>query len=383
MKLPLTLSLYISRQFLLSTLSMLLALSGLVAMFDFIELLRRSASRAEATFALVSQIAALRLPFIMIQILPFAVLLGGILAFWKLTRSSELIVARASGVSAWAFLAMPMLCAMLLGAFASGALSPLSSAMLARAEVLDNTYLRAGGGPLALTGGQLWLRQADHEQSGLGPAAADGAALNSSGVAIIHAHGVQLSGKTLSTQDVSVFRVDAADHLLARIEATGAKLTQGAWELDGARVILPGKLPDQPRALLLPTDLTVARVQDSFASPDTLSLWALPGFIALLERSGFSSLRHRLHFHSLLSLPLLSATMALVAAGFSMRPARRGGVARMIGSGVAAGFLLFVVSKVAEEFGQSGALPVSLAAWAPAVAGMLLAVALLLHTEDG
>ena len=96
MKLPLTLSLYISRQFLLSTLSMLLALSGLVAMFDFIELLRRSASRADATFGLVSQIAALRLPFIMIQILPFAVLLGGILAFWKLTRSSELIVARAA-----------------------------------------------------------------------------------------------------------------------------------------------------------------------------------------------------------------------------------------------------------------------------------------------
>ncbi len=383
MKLPLTLSLYISRQFLLSSFSMLLALSGLVAMFDFIELLRRSASKAEATFGLVSQIAALRLPYIMIQILPFAVLLGGILAFWKLTRSSELIVARAAGVSAWVFLALPMLCAMLLGAFASGALSPLSSAMLARAEVLDNTYLRAGGGPLALTGGQLWLRQSDHEISAPGPSAASGAAPIVPGVAIIHAHGVQLRGETLTTQDVSVFRIDATDHLLARIEATGAKLKQGAWELTNARVILPDHLPDQPRTLLLPTDLTVARVQDSFASPDTLSLWALPGFISLLERSGFSSLRHRLHFQSLLALPLLAATMALVSAGFSMRPARRGGVARMIGSGVAAGFLLFVISKVAEEFGQSGALPVTLAAWAPAVAGMLLAVALLLHTEDG
>ena len=75
--------------------------------------------------------------------------------------------------------------------------------------------------------------------------------------------------------------------------------------------------------------------------------------------------------------------MALVAAGFSMRPARRGGVAHMIGSGVAAGFALFVVSKIAEEFGQSGELPVALAAWVPAVSGMMLAVALLLHTEDG
>jgi lipopolysaccharide export system permease protein len=385
MKLPLTLSLYISRQFLVSSLNMLLALSGLVAMFDFIELLRRSASKPDATFGLVSEIAALRLPYVMIQILPFAVLLGGILAFWRLTRSSELIVARAAGVSAWAFLTMPMLCAALLGAFASGGLSPLSSAMLARAEVLDTTYLRTAGGPLALTGGQLWLRQLDQELTGANTTNANVAGAPSSvpGVAIIHAHGVQLRDNLLTTQEVSIFRIDAADRLLARIEATGATLKQGAWELNNARVILPDKLPDQPRTLLLPTDLTVERVQDSFASPDTLSLWALPGFIALLERSGFSSLRHRLHFHSLLALPLLASTMVLVSAGFSMRPARRGGVAQMIASGVAAGFVLFVISKVAEEFGQSGALPVALAAWAPAVAGMLLAVALLLHTEDG
>ena len=55
----------------------------------------------------------------------------------------------------------------------------------------------------------------------------------------------------------------------------------------------------------------------------------------------------------------------------------------MIGSGVATGFALFVVSKVAEEIGQSGSLPAVLAAWAPAASGLMLAVALLLHTEDG
>ncbi len=75
--------------------------------------------------------------------------------------------------------------------------------------------------------------------------------------------------------------------------------------------------------------------------------------------------------------------MAQVAAGFSMRPTRRGGVARVIGGGVAAGFALFLVSKMAEEFGQSGALPVVLAAWAPTASGLMLAVALLLHMEDG
>lgn len=370
MNLPMTLSYYISRQFVGAVVTMLLGLAGLVSMFDFIELLRRSSSKPDATFGLVSQIAALKLPFIAMQILPFAVLMGGILCFWRLTRSSELIVARSAGVSAWEFLTAPTLCAILFGLIATALVSPVSSVMLARAEALDNAFLRTGGGPLALNGGQLWLRQSDRE-------------LTPNGVAIIHAHGVEVQAQRLTARQVSVFRLDSSDRLLSRIEASEVVLAEGKWLFQSAQVIRPDQLPEASRQLTLPTDLTVSRVQDSFASPNTLSFWALPDFIALLDRSGFSSIRHRLHFQALLALPLLAATMTLVSAGFSMRPARRGGVARMIGSGVGAGFALFVVSKIAEEFGQSGALPVALAAWAPAVSGLMLALALILHTEDG
>jgi lipopolysaccharide export system permease protein len=369
-RLALTLSLYVARVFSFAVAAMLGALTAVVALFDFIELLRRSAPRPDATFALVSQIAALRVPWLAMQILPFAVLLGGIMAFWKLTRSSELIVARAAGVSAWQFLAAPVLCAIAFGGFATAAISPISAAMFARAEALDNVYLKAGGGPLALAGGQLWLRQADR-------------LLETQGVAILHAIGVALKDGELTARGVSVFRLDDHDRLLQRIEASGVTLEPGAWALADARTVTPGRLPDAPRQISLATNMTVDRVQESFAAPNTFSVWALPAFIDLLERSGFSAIRHRLQFQSLLALPLLCGTMSLLAAGFSMRPARRGGVAQMIGSGVASGFLLFVISKVAEEFGQSGALPPALAAWAPAAAGLLLAVALLLHLEDG
>ncbi len=365
-----TLSLYIARAFSFAVGAMLAALTFVVGLFDFIELLRRSASKPDATLAVVAEIGSLRLPWIAMTILPFAVLLGGIMAFWRLTRSSELIVARAAGVSAWQFLAAPVLVAMLMGAFATGAVSPLSAALRARAEVLENAYLKTGGGPLALNGGSLWLRQSDRQ-------------LDPNGVAILHAAGVVLRAGVLTAQEVSVFRLDHADHLLERIEAAGARLDTDAWLLDAARRVTPNHLPDAAQAIRLPTTMTLDRVQESFAAPDTFSVWALPGFIALLERSGFSAIRHRLQFQSLLALPLLAGTMALLAAGFSMRPARRGGVAQMIGSGVAAGFALFVVTKVAEEFGQSGALPALLAAWAPVGAGLLRSVSLLLHLEDG
>jgi lipopolysaccharide export system permease protein len=364
-----TLSLYIARVFSFAMMSMLAALTALVELFDFIELLRRSATRPEATFGAVAQIAALHTPWNAMQILPFAVLLGGIMAFWRLTRSSELIVTRAAGVSAWQFLAGPVLCAIALGAFATAAISPLSAAMRAEAEAMENTYLKGNAAPL-LTGGQLWLRQAD-------------VALDPHGVAILHATGVTLQKGVLNATGVSVFRLDPGDRLLQRIEASSAVLNDGAWVLRNARAITPGRLPDTPRSIELSTNMTVERVQQSFAAPDTFSVWALPGFIQLLERSGFSAIRHRLEFQTLLALPLLAGTMSLLAAGFSMRSTRRGGVGVMIGSGVAAGFALFMISKITEEFGQSGALPPVLAAWAPAGAGLLLSLAFLLHLEDG
>src|SRR5580692_2916921 len=229
--LTVTLSRYIARQFVTAIVAAWVALSLLVAMFDFLELLRRSVSKPDATFALVSEIAALRIPYIMIQILPFAVLLGGLLCFWRLTRTSELIVARAAGVSAWEFLFVPTICALLLGAITTAGISPLSSAMLARAEALETTYITTGGGPLALNGGQLWLRQSDHE-------------LGAKGVAIIHAYGVALHREQLTTGAVSVFRLDDNDHLLSRIEATDGHLTKRQWEFENARTIRPDQLPD-------------------------------------------------------------------------------------------------------------------------------------------
>ena len=374
MTLPITLMTYVARRFAAMALLMVLSLSALVALFDLIELLRRAATRPEANFALVAQIAALRVPYVAMQILPFAVLLGGIIAFWRLTRFSELIVARAAGISAWGFLAGPVLVALLLGLGASTALSPLSSAMLARAERLDQLYLRNVGGITALAGGRLWLRQADE---GLQP----------QGVAIISGRPMATRelrpGEALRLSEVTIWRLSADDRPLARIEAASALLQPGRWRFEGAVVFGAERVASAPQSLDFPTELTPERIENSFATPDTLSLWALPEFIKILEDAGFSAIRHRLHFQSLLALPLLATAMALLAAGFSMRSARRGGVARMIAGGVSAGFALFVLDKITGEFGEAGTLPVILAAWAPAGAGFLLAAALLLHLEDG
>ncbi len=375
-----TLTFYVARRFLGSCLAMLAGLTLLVALFDFIELLRRAATRPDAGFALVAQIAGLRLPFVAMQILPFAVLLGGLLAFWRLSRSSELVVARAAGVSAWGFLSGPVLVALGFGLLGTFGVSPLSSAMLARAERLDHAYLRNVSGLTALAGGRLWLRQADRGLEPGGQAILSGRPVSERRGATAAA---AAAAAGFAMTDVSLWRLSANDRPLARVEAPRARLLPGQWVLEDAVSFNADRSAGPRQAVLFPTELTPDRIENSFASPDTLSFWALPGFIKVLEAAGFSAVRHRLHFQALLSLPLLAAAMALLAAGFSMRSARRGGVARMLAAGITAGFALFVLDRIAGEFGEAGTLPVALAAWAPTIAGLLLALALLLHLEEG
>jgi lipopolysaccharide export system permease protein len=365
-----TLSLYVARRYLWTALATMASLLFVVALFDLIELLRRAATKPEATLTILVEIVLLKLPFLAMQMLPFAVLLGGIAAFWRLSRSSELIVARASGISAWQFLAPAVAIAIGFGIFAVGGITPVSSLFLARAERLDDQYLRGGTGRGMLAGGGLWLRQADQT-------------IDPRGVAILHGAKLSTDGAALTLSDVTLFRMGGDDRLIARIEAAQATLLPAHWEFDQARLLAADRGPEPLGKLSLSTELTPARVQDSLASPESLSFWTLGPFIATLEAAGFSAVRHRLHFHELLALPLLCGVMVLLGACFSMRQQRRGGIAVVIAAGIAAGFAFYMIAKVAVELGQSGALPVALAAWAPAAAGMMLAVALLLHLEDG
>jgi lipopolysaccharide export system permease protein len=369
MRITRVLSLYVGRIFLSSALAVLGGLLAIVALFDVIELMRRASGRTEVGFGDLAGITLLKMPFLAIEILPFAILLGGLLAFWRLTRSSELIVARAAGVSAWQFLAVPVLIGVGLGLFATMALSPVSAIMLARAERLDTALLRGGAGAFGLAGGGLWVRQPDQESPG--------------GWVIIRGGRVELAGGELRLSGVSVFRLSGDDRFQGRVEAEAARLEPGRWVLRGASSVAIERPREAVADLAIPTELTVARLQESLAPPDTLSFWALPRFIAVLEQTGFSSLKHRLRFQALLALPLLAGVMVLVAAGFSMRPSRRGGVGLSIAAGVAAGVALFILTKVVGEFGGSGTIPVTLAAWTPAGVGLALAVAMLLHLEDG
>ena len=92
---------------------------------------------------------------------------------------------------------------------------------------------------------------------------------------------------------------------------------------------------------------------------------------------------YRLQYQQLLSRPFLLTAMVLLAASVSLRFFRFGGVQKMVLAGVAAGFLLYILSKITEDLSKALLMPPTAAAWTPALIGALVGVIALLHQEDG
>ncbi len=354
----------------LVVLALALAVAGLI---DLVELLRRTASKENVPFSAVLEMMLLKLPHMTEELAPFVIMIGGMVALHRLTRSQELAAARASGISVWQFLAPVLGVAMMLGAFLIMVFNPLSSAMLSRYEHLESRYISGNSSVFSVSSSGLWLRQADQS----------GATLHRKKVAeyILHASHIQQEDFTMS--DVTLFAYGKDGAFIGRIDAQAARLDIGYWQLSDAMVSVPGLAPERRDNLRLKTDLKITEIQDSFAEPRTLSFWALSGFIRTLEQAGFSALRHRIYWHAALSTPLLLVGMVLIASVFSLRQPRRGKTGWMVAGGLITGFLLNFLLSLFHAFGTSGSLPVLLAAWAPPAIVMMAGLALLLHLEDG
>jgi lipopolysaccharide export system permease protein len=367
MRLSTILSFYIGRHFFLAFMSTLAVISGLILVFDIIELARRSAGRQGTSFMLLLQMGLMKLPMMMQTLLPFAVMVGGMIVFWRLTRSRELVVTRAAGVSVWQFLAPVMAVVVVVGVANVIVFNPLASSLYARYEDMQDKMMLRQSNPLSFAQSSgLWLREASRNTQ-----------------AIIHAGHARQDGFKLFLRNINIFILEDS-RFIRRYDAATARISDGEIELEKVTIMAPGRAAETRDRLNLGTTLTISKIQDNFASPETMSFWELPGFIKFFESSGFSAHKHRMHFQSLLASPLLLVSMVLVAAVFALRPnLRAGGVALRIAGGVSAGFLFYFFSKVVFALGLSATLPAGLAAWSPSMVTLLVGLSTLFHLEDG
>lgn len=363
------LHLYFARRFATSLLIIGSVVMALVMLVDLIDQTRRFADQG-VSFGQRLGLTLLNAPTTMNEVLPLIMILGTVGLFVSLARTSELIVMRAAGRSAARAVIAPMTVALLVGIVATTTLGPIVAATSKRYVALTELYRSNGISTLSVSENGLWLRQGSVD-----------------GQTVIRAGRSNADASVL--YDVMFVAYGPEGGPVSRIEAASAAIQNGEWALRDAKV-WPLKTGVNPEAnatthdvLAVPSTLTLDRIRESLGTPTGVSIWDMPTFIQQLEQAGFSARRHHVWLQAQLAQPVFLMGMVLVAAAFTMRHIRFGGTGTAVLAAVLLGFSLYFIRSFAQILGENGQIPIMLAAWAPPVASILLALGLLLQAEDG
>lgn len=358
-----TLGRYFAGKFLSAALAVFAGIFVLIILIDYIELTRRTSSNAEASALLVAQTAFFRVPQLLERLMPFCVLIAAMTCYLGLSRRLELVVARAAGISAWQFITPALVSALALGALATTVYNPLSAEMSELAK-RNEAILFPDSNASPRDGTGFWLNQVTQQ-----------------GQSIINSTGSQQQGRILT--GLTVFRFNPTGQFAERIEAREATLEPGFWSFKTVRRYTFDKPVELLESYTLATNLSREQIRGSFATPETVSFWELPEYIRSSTGAGQAIAGYRLQYQKLLAQPLLLASMVMLASAVSLRFFRLGGVQKMVLSGVAAGFLLYVVSKITEDLSKAELMHPVTAAWLPVSIGSLVGLLAMLHQEDG
>jgi len=292
-----------------------------------------------------------------IKTLPVTVLMGAILGFIDLKSKRELTVIKASGLSIWRIVRAPTI-----------ALILASIVIALGAETFSTQVNRAfnptapGESSMLMPRGEIWIEQRGGEAH-----------------YIMSAVAMQPGGTQIN--EVTIFDLTGA--IEDRITASVARLEAGQWVLENARAVSP----DAPWRSLgdyaLPTNSTPAELDLMLSSTEDMTFFELANLLnGGVADSGIKA-SATMRLIKLMALPLVLTGSLFIAFAFTAGYRRNDKNGPAILYGIALGFVVFVITEMADRAGSSGVLDPTFAAIGPAFVAIVIGLTVLLFREDG
>lgn len=341
-----------------------LTFAAFVAIYVIVDLFDRLNFfiRNQASAAAAARYLAFKLPLIVTQVTPPAVLASVLLSLALLGRRNELIALRANGVSVYR-LARPLL--LVAGVISVAMLVwnetvvPLSTRAHEQVNFLE---IRHQAPRTILSDREIWYHGSDGFYN------------------IDH---IDRARQTL--YGIVIYRVSDDFELVSTVEVPSAQWTGERWDIPGAterRMSAFGDLEFRPiQAGAILQQETIADFLEVYREPEELSYATLRQRIQALTRKGIDASRFAVDLHLKLAVPFMSVILAALAIPIAGRATRNASVAATVGVGTLVGFSYWVVLALSMSLGHSGTLPPVLAAWAANLVCALVAAVLFLSVE--
>jgi len=305
---------------------------------------------------------AYKVPLIVSQITPVAVLLGVLVAFGLMARNNEVIALKSSGVSLQ-YLLIPVF---VIGLILSAALFIFSEAFvpitISRALQLEENK-PDGQQMMASREKNIWLR---HHRG------------------ITHIQHFHPAENII--YGVSAMFFDEAFHLAKRIDAQKGVYRNGEWIFFSAMVqYFEGKTDEFKTEFFdekaVDLDLVPKDLKRVAKSAEEMSFTTLRDYIQTVERDGYDSSKYRVDLYAKTAFPLICLIMCLVGAAIALRGKTREGMAVSFAYGIVTAFIYWSLYSFCLSLGYGEILPPLLAAWMANLIFICIAAFMVLNLE--
>lgn len=334
---PSVLTRFLLYRFFASFFLVMLTVCGVIFAVTFVERLSSNPDTLSTLFD-----AWVRLLEYVPLFLPLAVFMGTLVAFYNLTKSSELIIIAGGGLSPYQIARPFLFGACIVGIFTALVVNPYS---------VNLTTRNLTGHQLKLIDEAIWIRET-----------------SDNGYLTIRASGLHVQkNKNIDFKHATIFVQDTNFKLTERISANIATLSDSGIDTTDATTVNSDGVTTK-EAKHLDTKLTPQTVLDRYLQPDQISFWKLPKFIHKMNAIGVVTREHLVQFWTLLFLPLTLMAMVMLGIAFSQTKQRRNySFGLKFSLGILTCFALYFTVNLFNALGKTGALPPILAIVAPQI----------------
>jgi lipopolysaccharide export system permease protein len=338
-----TLSRYVAREF---TKNFLLGLGSFTTIYLIVEFFERINAFLynRAPLGMMGSYFLNKIPSILFQVAPAAILLGTIVTLGAMSRHNEIMALKSGGISLWRIttpiLRVVILLYVLLLGLNEWVMPPANQN--AR-EVIDLIIHKKK--PVAVfKQSQIWIRS--HQ-----------AIYN---IKLYHPERNLLEG-------ITIYRFDPAFRLRERLDARSGRWQNGQWTfMDASVTTFPaGGFPIRKfhSEIRLSLPETPADFQIVDKNPEEMNFSELQRYVHKIEEGGYNSSKYRTAMHHCFSFPFIGVVLAFLGIPIALRRERGAGIAVGIALCIVISLAFYLVYSLSINYGQAGTLPPVLAAW--------------------
>ncbi len=332
------LNIYIFKRFFYSFLITFIVFATILFIGDFVEQLRKSATK-NVPINIIFQLTSLNFLNLIYFTLPLITFSGSVIAFLGLIRGSEKIIINSVGISNIKITIPAILLYFFPGIFFITIINPLTSLLDERYSELEYKYIDREDKFASITKNGLWLKQENNDTK-----------LSS----VLFAEKIKKQGTFIL--DFMILEYDNNGTFQGRIDGESAKLEDGFWVMENIQITPKFGSASFENQFYYKTNIKPEDITDSLSSPTNISIWRLVTFISFLESLGYSAIDFKMHLYDLIFLPFFMASLTLLASSMVRNLKQNDKFTKITINSLVVIFIIYFLSNLLEALGSTSQL---------------------------